>query len=145
MCRRGWGKRVSSRCGSLRLEPRFAIAQSRTGFLGGWFILWIGGSLWIRPQRKWRNCRSVFKGKARHRVRIRFDAFASQLVAERQWHPSQKINRLPGGASELTMTLGSLEEVERWVLSWGGHARVQEPVELKRMIRRAAQTMLAQE
>ena len=87
----------------------------------------------------------VFKGKARHRVRIRFDAFASQLVAERQWHPSQKINRLPGGESELTMTLGSLEEIERWVLSWGGHARVQEPVELKRMIRRAAQAMLAQE
>jgi proteasome accessory factor B len=87
----------------------------------------------------------VFKGKARHRVRIRFDAFASQLVAERQWHPSQKINRLPGGESELTMTLGSLEEVERWVLSWGGHARVLEPVELKRMIRRAAQAMLAGE
>ena len=145
MCRRGWGKRVSSRCGSLRLEPRFAIAQSRTGFLGGWFILWIGGSLWIRPQRKWRNCRSVFKGKARHRGRIRFDAFASQLVAERQWHPSQKINRLPGGESQLTMTLGSLEEIERWVLSWGGHARVLEPVELKRMIRRAAQAMLAEE
>ena len=80
-----------------------------------------------------------------HRCGIRFDAFASQLVAERQWHPSQKINRLPGGESELSMTLGSLEEVERWVLSWGGHARVLEPVELKRMIRRAAQAMLAEE
>ena len=43
------------------------------------------------------------------------------------------------------MTLGSLEEVERWVLSWGGHARVQEPAELKRMICRAAQAMLAEE
>ena len=52
----------------------------------------------------------VFKGKARHRVRIRFDAFASRLVAERHWHPSQKIQRLPDGEIELSMTLGSLEE-----------------------------------
>ena len=85
----------------------------------------------------------VFKGKARHRVRIHFDAFAARLVSERQWHASQKMRPLAGGELELSMDLGSLEEVERWMLSWGEHARVMEPTELKKRIRRAAEAMLA--
>ena len=85
----------------------------------------------------------VFKGKAKHRVRIRFDAFAASLVGERHWHPSQKIKRLVDGEIELSMTLGGLEEVERWILSWGEHACVLEPAELKRRIRRAAEAILA--
>ena len=80
----------------------------------------------------------VFKGKARHRVRIHFDAFAARLVSERQWQPSQKMQPLPGGELELNMELGSLEEIERWVLNWGEHATVLEPADLKRRIRRAA-------
>jgi predicted DNA-binding transcriptional regulator YafY len=85
----------------------------------------------------------VFKGKARHRVRIHFDAFAARLVGERLWHPSQKMRPLAGGELELSMELGSLEEIERWVLSWGEHATVLEPAELKRRIRRAAEGILA--
>jgi len=63
---------------------------------------------------------------------LRFDAFAARLVTERQWHPSQKIKHLVDGEIELTMTLGSLEEIERWVLSWGEHVQVLEPAALKR-------------
>jgi proteasome accessory factor B len=77
----------------------------------------------------------VFKGKARHKVRIRFDGIAARLVSERQWHPSQKIRRLPGDDLELSLVLGSLEEVERWVLSWGRHAEVLEPAQLADRIR----------
>ncbi len=69
----------------------------------------------------------VFKGRARHRIRIHFNEFASRLVSERQWHPSQKIKQLRSGEIELTLELGSLEEIERWILSWGAHARVLEP------------------
>jgi len=85
----------------------------------------------------------VFKGKAHHRVRLRFDSFAARLVGERQWHPSQKIKRLADGEIELSMTLGGLEEVERWILSWGAHARVIEPAELKKLIQSAARGILA--
>jgi len=80
----------------------------------------------------------VFKGKAQHRVRVRFDAFAARPVSERRWHPSQKIKHLADGEIELGMTLGSLEEIERWVLSWGEHVRVLEPVALVRRIREIA-------
>ena len=77
----------------------------------------------------------VFSGKAKHRVRIRFDAFAARLINERQWHGSQQVKQLPDGEMELTMVLGGLEEIERWVLSWGTHARVLEPVALTKRIR----------
>jgi len=85
----------------------------------------------------------VFTGKGRHRVRIRFDAFAARLVAERQWHPTQTLKPLPAAEIELTMALGGLEEIERWVLSWGSHARVVEPAELRQRIRQAAAAVLA--
>jgi proteasome accessory factor B len=77
----------------------------------------------------------VFQGSAKHRVRLRFDAFAARLVIEREWHSTQKIKNLPGGEIELSMTLGSLEEVERWVLSWGAHAKALEPAALVNRLR----------
>ena len=84
----------------------------------------------------------VFKGASRHVVRIHFDAFASDLVSERQWHSSQKLKVLSDGEMELSMTLGSLEEIERWILSWGIHARVLEPEELRARLCRSAEAIL---
>ncbi len=86
----------------------------------------------------------VFTGQARHRVRIRFDAFAARLVGERRWHRSQKVKRLKSGELEWTVTLGCLEEIERWIRSWGAHATVLDPPELRRSIRRAAEAILRQ-
>lgn len=77
----------------------------------------------------------VFSGQGHYAVRIRFDALAGQLVSERQWHGSQKIKTLPSGGVEMRLELGSLEEVERWILSWGKRAQVLEPPELVERIR----------
>ncbi len=76
--------------------------------------------------------------KTRHTVRILFDAFAAARIEERQWHPSQKIKHLRDGGIELSLTLGNLEEVERWILSWGSHAQVLAPAELKQRIAKTA-------
>ena len=70
---------------------------------------------------------------------------AARLVSEQQWHPSQKLKQLKDGEIELTVTLGGLEEIERWVLSWGEHAQVLEPLALKRQIRRVAEAILARD
>ncbi len=72
--------------------------------------------------------------KTKHAIRIVFDAFAASRIQERQWHPSQKIKQLRDGGIELSLTLGNLEEIERWVLSWGTHAQVLTPPELKERI-----------
>ncbi len=86
---------------------------------------------------------SVFRGKGRHRVRVVFDEFAARLVGERQWHGSQKLKPLSRERVELSMELDSLEEVQRWILSWGSHAQVLEPLELRNRIRREAEAILA--
>jgi predicted DNA-binding transcriptional regulator YafY len=72
--------------------------------------------------------------KTKHAIRIVFDSFAAPRIEERQWHPSQKIKQLRNGGIELSLTLGSLEEIERWILSWGSHAQVQKPLELQERI-----------
>lgn len=83
----------------------------------------------------------VFSGQSRQLARIRFDAFAARLVGERQWHVSQKLKPLADGALEMTFELGSLEEIERWILSWGEHARVLEPPALVARIQQATAAM----
>ena len=72
--------------------------------------------------------------KAKHMIRIAFDAFAAPRIEERQWHPSQKIKQLRNGGIELSLTLSNLEEIERWILSWGTHAEVLGPPELQERI-----------
>ncbi len=73
-------------------------------------------------------------------IRIRFDSFAARLVRERKWHTSQKVKDLDDGAIELSLKLGNLTEIQRWVLSWGEHARVIAPTELRN---RVAKTLTA--
>ena len=85
----------------------------------------------------------VFKGRGRHRVRIRFEGLAAQLVAERQWHSTQKLRSLGEAGLELRMELGSLEEIERWVLGWGGDAVVLEPDELRERVAAQAAAIAA--
>ena len=79
----------------------------------------------------------VFSGEGSFRVRIGFDEFAAQLVRERTWHPTQEIRDLDGGRLEMQLQLDSLEEIERWILSWGGHAKVISPRQLQQRVRQA--------
>jgi predicted DNA-binding transcriptional regulator YafY len=79
--------------------------------------------------------------KTKYNVRVQFDPFAAARIEERQWHPSQKIKQLRNGGIELSLTLGNLEEIERWILSWGSHAQVLAPPELKERIAKTAATV----
>jgi len=83
----------------------------------------------------------VFAGTGKHLVKVRFDSFASRLVRERDWHPSQKIRDVKEGGIELEMTLGALEEIERWILSWGDHAKVLSPKPLIDSVKKRITTM----
>ncbi len=64
------------------------------------------------------------------RVEIRFDAWATRLIRERRWHASQEI-RADGTGCILVLRLSGLEEIRRWILSWGEHAAVLHPTELR--------------
>jgi predicted DNA-binding transcriptional regulator YafY len=73
----------------------------------------------------------IFKGEENFQVIVDFDSWAADLIRERKWHPTQQLIELPDGQLRLTMQLNNLEEVERWILSWGEHATVLEPKELR--------------
>ena len=77
----------------------------------------------------------VYSSGKKQRIRIQFDAFAARLVAERKWHESQRVKENSEGSIVLKLELGGLQEIERWVLSWGKHARVLAPQELASRIR----------
>ena len=86
----------------------------------------------------------VFQGDGRTTVRVRFQSFAAQLVRERMWHHSQKIKELRDGGLELQLRLGSLEEIERWILSWGDQAEVLEPARLQQRLAEVGRKFVAQ-
>jgi predicted DNA-binding transcriptional regulator YafY len=71
-------------------------------------------------------------------VRIEVDASIADYIREKKWHPSQTITERPDGGLELRLRLGSLREIERWVLGWAGAARVTAPPELADAVGRAA-------
>jgi predicted DNA-binding transcriptional regulator YafY/REP element-mobilizing transposase RayT len=86
---------------------------------------------------------SAFEAGKTEAVRIRFDEFAARLVAERQWHKSQKLRKLDGGGAELTMQVGVAPDLEAWILGWGGHAEVLEPEALREKMASEVQAMAA--
>ena len=86
----------------------------------------------------------IFQGNGRTLVRVRFQPFAAQLVRERIWHHSQRIKELRDGGLELQLQLGSLEEIERWILSWGDQAEVLEPARLRQRLAEVGRKFVAQ-
>jgi proteasome accessory factor B len=61
--------------------------------------------------------------------------FAARLVSERTWHESQRVRAARHGSAILELKLGALEEIQRWILSWGSHVRVLEPRQLADRVR----------
>jgi len=86
----------------------------------------------------------IFQGNGRITVRVRFQPFAAQLVRERIWHHSQRIKELRDGGLELHLQLGSLEEIERWILSWGDQAEVLEPAKLRQRLAEIGRKFVAE-
>ncbi len=65
------------------------------------------------------------------RVRLRFARERALQVAERSWHPSQKLETRPDGSLELHLEVGSTTELRDWILSFGAAAEVLEPDDLR--------------
>ena len=84
--------------------------------------------------RHFANAFSVLGGDGDYRIVIRFRGASAVRVQECEWHESEKWRPLPKGEVELELRLGALEEIERWVLSWGAEAEVIEPAPLRERI-----------
>jgi proteasome accessory factor B len=84
-----------------------------------------------------RDSFGVVSGRGDHEVVIQFDAAVADYIREKRWHPSQKLKELPKGELEMRLRLSSLPEIERWILSWAGHAVPKAPPELVQSARTA--------
>jgi predicted DNA-binding transcriptional regulator YafY len=105
------------------------------------------GKTFDRPQKfslekRLRDSFGVHSGEGEYDVVIRFDARVADYVREKKWHESQELRDLKNGGVELRLKLSSLMEIHRWVLSWGGDAKVVQPKELIESIRQAAEEIL---
>ena len=93
-------------------------------------------------EQRLRDSFGVHAGEGKYDVIIRFTPRAADYIREKKWHPSQTLRDLKDGSAELKMKLSSLAEVQRWVLSWGGEAKVLQPKELAESVKRAAREIL---
>lgn len=105
------------------------------------------GETFARPQKfslekRLRDSFGVQSGQGSYDVAIRFNEMVADYIREKKWHDSQQLKELNDGGLELRMKLSSLSEVERWVLGWGGNAKVLHPPELAEKIRQSAQAIL---
>jgi predicted DNA-binding transcriptional regulator YafY len=68
------------------------------------------------------------------KVVIEFDPSEAPYIRGRKWHHSQMLEEKPDGTLRMSLTIGGLGEIMRWVLSLGSHAWVVEPEELREKI-----------
>jgi len=94
-------------------------------------------------EKRLRDSFGVHAGEGKFNVVLRFTPRAADYIREKKWHPSQTLRELSDGGAELKMTLSSLAEVQRWVLSWAGEATVLQPPELAESVRAAAKKILS--
>ena len=88
----------------------------------------------FEPDEYLRGMFQTFQTTERHKVKIQFFDIAARIVAERQWHPTQKITHRKEGSIILEMTVADLDEVAWWVLSWGSRAKVLSPTPLRTLV-----------
>ena len=85
---------------------------------------------------------TVFKGKDDYEVVVEFDAWATDLIRNRRWHSTQEFTELQNGCSRLRFRLNSIEEMERFVLSFGTYATVLRPKELVARMEKTARGLV---
>jgi predicted DNA-binding transcriptional regulator YafY len=77
-------------------------------------------------------------------VKVRISPAWARWVGEKIWHESQKTTKLPGGGLEMTFQVAGLDEIKRWVLSFGPECHVLEPEKFKKLVQQELQKNLAQ-
>jgi predicted DNA-binding transcriptional regulator YafY len=77
-------------------------------------------------------------------VKVRISPGWARWVGEKIWHESQKITKLANGGLEITFRVAGLDEVKRWILSFGPECQVLEPEKLRKLVQQELHRNLAQ-
>lgn len=95
-----------------------------------------------RPKNVRRTGFGVFDGKS-EQVEVVFDAVIAPYIAERQWHPTQKLQWRRDGSLVFTARLSGMHEFTGWVMSWGGRAVLTQPPAWRREVLERARRIAA--
>lgn len=76
---------------------------------------------------------TIERGEPR-KVVIEFDQCEAPYIKGKRWHKSQVLEELPNGNLRMTLNVGGLGEVMRWVMSLGSKAWVVEPEDLRERV-----------
>lgn len=93
------------------------------------------------PKKQFGSGLGVMTGKGDYEVEIGMDAWLTDILRGRRLHPSQVVEEAGDGGSRLRLRLSCLEEIEQYVLSWGAHATVVGPQELRERVARTARAV----
>lgn len=85
-------------------------------------------------QEHLRGSFGVFQGKGEVRVKVRFSPVVARYVCEGEWHATQTLSAQKDGSVVAEFELSNTEEIKRWILSFGQHAEVLEPEELRKSV-----------
>jgi len=75
------------------------------------------------------------------RVRVRFSPEVAPSVRERLWRPGQQVKADRDGGVTVEFEAAGEKELVAWILSYGAHAEVLEPPELRREVKRHVREM----
>lgn len=76
----------------------------------------------------------IYHGDGDVQIKVRFSPEVARYVSESKWHESQKLKTEKDGSVIVEFHLDDTEEIKRWIMSFGKHAQVIEPRELRNEI-----------
>lgn len=69
-------------------------------------------------------------------VKIKFNSQIAPFIRERQWHHSQEIQEHEDGSLILSLKTSGLNDIKRWILSYGAGAIALEPSQLVELVKK---------
>lgn len=85
---------------------------------------------------------NVWTGEEKREIVVHFDADIAPLIEHAKHHEGESIAKRFDGSLVYRVTLSHLEEVARWIVTFGGKARAVEPKELVDRVRDIAEEVL---
>ena len=86
---------------------------------------------------------SIFRGDELNRIVIHFSADFAPLLESSQHHEGERVRKLSSGEIEYAVELSHIDEIARWILGFGGAAKVIEPARLRDRVVEIAQGALS--
>lgn len=76
--------------------------------------------------------------------KVRVTPAWARYTGEKMWHKSQRSQKLRDGSLELIFQVAGLDEIKQWIMSLGPEAYIEEPKQLRDMVKADMKQALVQ-